>query len=123
MKHLSLAKLMLAVSLLTMLPATGCAHPEPTAEEVEDAARSAYRLSTLNLVSVTNRIESVTLETTQVHGDNAVAHVSLVALEDDGSFGASCRNVLGCYRRVTKECDVSLAWSDGWVSTDRMECR
>ena len=78
----------------------------------------------MTIMGVMNRVEAVSVDDAKVSGDRATVTVSLQTRENDGTFGESCRNIAGCYTKVTKKCDVILTWSSGWKATsERLICK
>jgi len=107
--------LVLSVSVAAL--GTGCSmnNKPPTPGEVDSAVRRLYGQ---RLHPSMNLIKSVTTESSTVKGNVASVTASVVISEDDGTFGESCRNVMGCFRDVTRKCSLDLLWGASWIASD-----
>lgn len=109
-------RLVPAALLFAFAGLAGCSHPAPTQAEVEEAVSGIHEGGRLSLRTAMDQVESVELVSSSVNGGSAIAIVKVTKLEADGSFGASCRNVLGCFDRVVRTCRLTLGWSGGWTA-------
>ena len=105
----------LALTALALALCAGCSHREPNRAEVQAAISAKANKLTMTRVEV----ESFSAD---VSGSAAEVHAQVTALVDDGSFGASCRNVLGCYDKRHYDCRLTLFWIGGRWDAGHLNC-
>ena len=104
--------------------AAGCGHPPPTDADVEAAI---YQHMHAKLPMSPNRcvrgptLKEITARSSS--GDNSTATVAIECHVDDGSFGASCGNIMGCYVARELRCEVSLRWQNNGWQTAKVACK
>jgi hypothetical protein len=108
------ARALRAVTVLVALASAGltsaCNRPVPTDDLVAETLRSEESCRDFEFVAVRSASASRTFATT-------TATIECTKLVDDGTFGESCGNLLGCYYevRVTRVCDATFQWTGAWA--------
>lgn len=93
-----------------------CGPPPPPAELV--ARTVADRVGCVDEPQI--RVRAQQVASTYAHLEVSVA---CTAMRDDGSFGQSCRNLMGCRvpTSVTSDCDLGFARTTEW-RVDQARC-
>lgn len=111
------SRVLFLVYMTVIALGSGCStnNKPPTLGEVDSAVRRLYGQG---LHPSMNVIRSVATETVSMNGNVASVTASVIISEDDGTLGESCRNVMGCFRDVTRKCTLELFWGTSWIASD-----
>lgn len=101
------------IGTLGVASISGCIHRSPDSAVI--SAAMGGELGCRDTPRVSGIRANVAGDTARVR-----AHVECSRLVDDGTFGQSCQNILGCYvaRPAVSDCDAIFTWVGGWVADD-----